>query len=47
MDEDLQKAYKIIKKEFGKRRYKTVNSCNYVIGDMQNEILIHLSKYVY
>ena len=26
MDEDLQKAYKIIKKEFGRWRYKTVNS---------------------
>ena len=26
MDEDLQKAYKIIKKEFGIRRYKKVNS---------------------
>ena len=26
MDEDLQIANKIIKKEFGKRRYKIVNS---------------------
>ena len=26
MDEDLQKAYKIIKKELGKRRYKIVGS---------------------
>ena len=26
MDIDLQKAYKIIKKEFGKRRYKIVES---------------------
>ena len=26
MDDDLRNAYKIIKKEFGKRRYKVVDS---------------------
>ena len=26
MDDDLQNAYKIIKKEFGKRRYKIIDS---------------------
>ena len=26
MDDDLQNAYKIIKKQFGKRRYKIVDS---------------------
>ena len=41
MDEDLQKAYKIIKKEFGKRRYKIVNS----IDEIKNKyIMIKLDE---
>ena len=35
MDVDLQKAYKIVKKEFGKRRYKTVNS----IDEIKNKCI--------
>ena len=42
MSEDLQKAYKIIKKEFGKRRYKIVDS----IDKIKNKcILMELSEY--
>ena len=41
MDEDLQKAYEIFKKEFGKRRYKTVNS----IDEIKNKcIMIKLDE---
>ena len=41
MDEELQKAYKIIKKEFGKRRYKIVDS----IDKIKNKcILIKLDE---
>ena len=41
MDEDLQNAYKIIKKEFGKRRYKIVDS----IDKIKNKcIMIDLNK---
>ena len=41
MDVDLQKAYKIIKKEFGKRRYKIVNS----IDEVKNKcIMIKLDE---
>ena len=36
MDDDLQKAYKIIKKEFGKRRYKIVNS----IDEIKNKCIV-------
>ena len=42
MDVDLQKAYNIINKEFGKRRYKTVDS----IDKIKNKrIMIELSEY--
>ena len=42
MHVDLQKAYKIIKKEFGKRRYKKVDS----IDKIKNKcIMIELSEY--
>ena len=42
MHVDLQKAYKIIKKEFGKRRYKIVDS----IDEIKNKcIMIELSEY--
>ena len=42
MGEDLQKAYKIIKKEFGKRRNKTVNS----IDEIKNKcIMIKLDEF--
>ena len=41
MDDDLQNAYKIIKKEFGKRRYEIVDS----IDKIKNKcIMIELNK---
>ena len=41
MDEDLQKAYNIVKKEFGKRRYKIVDSIDKI---KNNCIMIELNK---
>ena len=41
MDEDLQKAYKIIKKEFGRRRYKKVNSIDEIkLDEVDSSILM-------
>ena len=41
MDDDLKNAYKIIMKEFGKRRYKTANS----IDEIKNKcIMIKLDE---
>ena len=42
MYEDLQKAYKIIKKEFGKRRYKTVNSTDEIkLDEVDSSIVLY------
>ena len=42
MDEDLQKAYKIIKKEFGRRRYKIVNSIDEIkLDEVDSSIVMY------
>ena len=49
MDVDLQKAYNIVKKEFGKRRYKIVDSIDKIknkcimikLDEIDNSIVLY------